>query len=104
MPQDRPRDGEDVLERKKSTTRRPRRYKVLLHNDDYTTMDLVVHILMAVFNKPRAEAVHVMLTVHHQGMGVAGVFDRDVAETKVTAATAVARENGAPLKVTMEPA
>ena len=104
MPGERPKGGEDVLERKKSSTKRPRRYQVLLHNDDYTTMDLVVHILMSVFNKARAEAIHVMLTVHHKGRGVAGVYDRDVAETKVAAATGIARDNGAPLKVTMEPA
>jgi len=103
MPGERPKGGEDVLERKKSSTRRPRRYQVLLHNDDYTTMDLVVHILMSVFNKDRAAAVHVMLTVHHKGRGVAGVYDRDLAETKVALATEMAREVGAPLKVTMEP-
>jgi len=103
MSKDHARGDEDVLERKKSKVKRPRRYKVLLHNDDYTTMELVVHILTEVFHKQRAEAVHIMLTVHHKGMGVAGVYDRDTAETKVQAAMEIAQENGAPLMVTMEP-
>ena len=103
MPKDQTRGDQDVLERRKSKVKQPRRYKVLLHNDDFTTMELVVHILISVFHKPRAEAFHIMLTVHHKGIGVAGVYDRDTAETKVAAATELARGQGAPLKVTMEP-
>jgi ATP-dependent Clp protease adaptor protein ClpS len=90
-----------VEERKKP--RRPRRWKVLLHNDDYTTMEFVVHILMKHFRKPPAEATHIMLQVHYKGVGLAGVYPRDVAETRVAEATDEAREQGMPLKLTVEP-
>jgi len=92
-----------VLIREKDETKRPRRWKVLLHNDDYTTMAFVVHVLIKHFDKSPAEATHVMLQVHHKGIGVAGVYPRDVAETKVAHVTGEARENEMPLKVTAEP-
>jgi len=81
----------------------PPLYKVLLHNDDYTTMEFVVHILMEHFQKSRTEAVAVMLHVHTKGVGVAGVFTRDVAETKSQKVMALAREHGMPLLCTTEP-
>ncbi len=93
-----------VKERKRAKTQKPRQYHVLFHNDDYTTMELVIEILVHIFNKNETEATHIMLTVHHKGVGVAGVYTRDVAETKVMESTEVARDRGAPLKVTMEPA
>jgi ATP-dependent Clp protease adaptor protein ClpS len=83
--------------------RRPQRFKVLLHNDDYTSMEFVVRVLIEHFHKPPAEATHVMLQVHHKGIGVAGVYPRDVAETKVAEVTAEARANGMPLLLTAEP-
>ncbi|HVT58250.1 MAG TPA: ATP-dependent Clp protease adaptor ClpS [Thermoanaerobaculia bacterium] len=82
---------------------RPRRFKVLLHNDDYTSMEFVIHILVKHFAKPPAEAAHIMLQVHHKGLGVAGVYPRDVAETKIAEVTAEARDNGMPLLLTAEP-
>jgi ATP-dependent Clp protease adaptor protein ClpS len=82
---------------------RPRRFKVLLHNDDFTSMEFVVRILIEHFHKPPAEATHVMLQVHHKGIGVAGVYPRDVAETKVAEVTAEARAQGMPLLLTAEP-
>lgn len=99
-----PEQESDVATEKRRKTRRPRRWKVLLHNDDYTTMDFVVHVLMTHFHKSPPEATHVMLQVHHKGVGVAGVYTKDVAETKVAEALAEARENGMPLLLTIEPA
>ncbi|WP_028574089.1 ATP-dependent Clp protease adapter ClpS [Desulfonatronovibrio hydrogenovorans] len=80
----------------------PRRYKVLLHNDDYTTMDFVIHVLKTVFNKTEGEAVQIMLNVHKNGIGVCGVYTAEVAETKVVAVKNMARKEGYPLKCTME--
>lgn len=94
---------EQVQVAERTKTKRPRRFKVLLHNDDYTTMDFVVFVLVKHFQKTPTEATHIMLQVHHKGSGVAGVYTRDVAETKVAAATAEARENGMPLVLTAEP-
>jgi ATP-dependent Clp protease adaptor protein ClpS len=99
-----PKDGGSVLERKRVKTEKPRQYQVLFHNDDYTTMELVVEILVSIFNKTETEANHIMLTVHHKGVGLAGVYTKDVAETKVMESTELAQSCGAPLKVTMEPA
>jgi ATP-dependent Clp protease adaptor protein ClpS len=96
------RDEELSLEERKKT-RRPRRFRVLLHNDDYTTMEFVIHVLMEHFGKPPAEATAVMLQVHQKGVGVAGVYSREVAETKVAEVTEEARANGMPLKLTTEP-
>jgi ATP-dependent Clp protease adaptor protein ClpS len=93
---------EGVATEERRKTQKPRRFKVLLHNDDYTTMEFVVHILMKHFKKPPAEAVHIMLQVHHEGVGVAGAYPKDVAETKVAEVTAEAQENGMPLRVTAE--
>jgi ATP-dependent Clp protease adaptor protein ClpS len=99
----RPGDGEKVQERKKEKTEQPKLWKVLLHNDDYTTMEYVVLVLMEFFHKDETEAVTVMLHVHTKGVGIAGVYTRDVAETKVAEVTAHAEENGMPLLVTAEP-
>lgn len=94
--------GLAVEERKK--TRRPRRWKVLIYNDDYTSMEFVVYVLIKHFRKAPAEATHVMLQVHQKGLGVAGLYPRDVAETKVAEVTAEARENGMPLRLEARPA
>ncbi|OFW06155.1 MAG: hypothetical protein A3I61_18445 [Acidobacteria bacterium RIFCSPLOWO2_02_FULL_68_18] len=82
---------------------RPRMWRVLLHNDDYTTQDFVVLVLEAVFHKPRPEAFAIMMSVHQSGIGVAGVFTHEVAETKVKAALHLAEQHEFPLLVTMEP-
>ena len=81
----------------------PRLWKVLLHNDDYTTQEFVVYVLETVFNKPQAEAFAIMMRVHQSGLGIAGIYTRDVAETKVKAARQLAEQNEFPLLVTMEP-
>jgi ATP-dependent Clp protease adaptor protein ClpS len=81
----------------------PPLYKVLLHNDDYTTMEFVVLVLMKFFHKTETEATHIMLSVHHKGHGVAGVYTKDVAETKVAEVQDYAKEHGMPLRLTVEP-
>ena len=80
----------------------PPMYKVMLLNDDYTTMEFVVEVLVYVFKKSADEAMRIMLNVHHRGIGVCGVYPHEVAETKVKTVEALARENGFPLKCIME--
>ena len=82
---------------------RPRLWRVLLHNDDYTTQDFVVWILETIFHKPRGEAFAIMMSVHKSGMGLAGVYTFDIAGTKVKATKQLAEEHEFPLLVTMEP-
>jgi ATP-dependent Clp protease adaptor protein ClpS len=96
------RDEEFAVEERRKP-KRPRRWRVILHNDDYTTMEFVVHILTTHFHKSAAEATQVMLQVHRKGVGVAGVYSKEVAETKVAEVTDEARAEGMPLKVTAEP-
>ncbi len=84
------------------TLAEPPLYKVLLHNDDYTTMDFVVEILRTVFHKSNEEAVRIMLNVHHQGIGLCGLYPREIAESKVDLVERLARERGFPLKCSME--
>ena len=95
--------GGEVLERTKHETKRPELYKVLLLNDDYTTMDFVVEVLESIFNKQPAEAFRIMMMVHTQGKGLCGVYPYEIAETKVEAVINRARDNGFPLKAAMEP-
>ncbi len=99
------RDNEGVVSsEKKQQSRRPFMYKVLLHNDDYTTMDFVVMILEKIFHKSITEASQIMLNIHEQGRGVAGVYPRDVAETKMILVFDLARQNEYPLKCSLEKA
>ena len=88
--------------RTKPKTARPPMFKVILLNDDYTPMEFVVEVLKAVFHKPHAEATRIMLHVHQNGMGVAGVFPYEIAETKVRTVEELARQAEYPLKCTME--
>ena len=94
----------DVDVRADREIKEPPMYKVLLHNDDYTTMDFVVQVLMLVFHKSVEQATQIMMNVHKRGVGVCGLFTYEVAETKVETVTRLARENGHPLKCTMEKA
>jgi ATP-dependent Clp protease adaptor protein ClpS len=80
----------------------PPMYKVLLHNDDFTTKAFVVAILGEIFNKSPEEATHLMWHIHRNKVGVCGIYPQEVAETKIAQVTTLARENGFPLKTTME--
>lgn len=106
MPND-PREKEDregdLATEKKRKVEKIRPYKVVLHNDDYTTMEFVVHVLMKFFHKTETEATHIMLSVHHKGHGVAGLYTKDVAETKVAQVQDYAKDSGMPLRLTAEP-
>ena len=97
--------GESLLAETRSTEKvqRPRMWRVLLHNDDYTTQEFVVWVLETVFQKPRGEAFAIMMSVHRSGLGIAGVFTHDVAQTKMKKTQQLAEEHEYPLLVTMEP-
>jgi len=86
----------------KKKTKKPPLYKVILLNDDYTTMDFVVQIIEYVFHKSREEAVQIMLNVHRKGKGICGVYTREIAETKVKMVHELARKNNFPLRCTIE--
>jgi ATP-dependent Clp protease adaptor protein ClpS len=93
----------DTKAKDKSSIKRPHRYKVLLLNDDFTTREFVVDILEEVYRKNREQAVSVMLNIHEQGKGVAGVYVKSIAETKISTTHKLARDHGFPLKCAMEP-
>lgn len=82
--------------------REPRRYRVLLHNDDYTTMEFVVEVLVTIFHKNLEEATAIMLTVHERGMAVCGVYTAEIAETRISRVHDKARKAGFPLRCSME--
>lgn len=94
----------DVKLATKKKTKKPKMYKVIIYNDDYTTMEFVVEILVAIFNKPRAEATQIMLDVHKKGKGICGVYTYDIAVTKVNQVHKFARLNEFPLKSDIEEA
>jgi ATP-dependent Clp protease adaptor protein ClpS len=96
------REGTGLAER--TRLQEPRLYRVMLLNDDYTTMDFVVKVIMAVFHRGAAEATRIMLDVHQKGRGVVGTYTRDVAVTKVAQVHEMARENEFPLRATAEEA
>jgi ATP-dependent Clp protease adaptor protein ClpS len=94
--------GDSVKERVTTQKKEPDLYKVILLNDDYTTMEFVVNVLESVFQKSPAEAYRVMMAVHTQGRGIAGIYPWEVAETKADAVISLARESGFPLKAVTE--
>ncbi len=80
----------------------PKKYKVVLHNDDYTTMDFVIFVLTTIFHKTSSEATQVMVEVHEKGKGVCGVFTREIGKAKVNQVAIAAKQNGFPLLATLE--
>ncbi len=104
MADEKPKTGGEVLEKTKPKTKKPRLYKVLLHNDDYTTMQFVIEVLESIFQKSPAEAYRIMMHVHTRGLGLCGVYPYEVAETKVGLVHDRAQEQGFPLRASMEEA
>ena len=97
-------DGDLAVQTAKPKLKRPPLYKVMLMNDDFTPMDFVVEILTDYFNMTEEKATQIMLEVHTKGMGICGVYSKDVADTKVTIVNDYARENHHPLMCAMEEA
>jgi len=102
MPTYDPDAQEGVISETRDEVREPSMYKVFIHNDDYTTMEFVVEVLMEVFYKSMEEAATIMLKVHNEGAGLCGVYTYEVAETKVDTVQTLAQGRGFPLKCTME--
>ncbi|HNX31150.1 MAG TPA: ATP-dependent Clp protease adaptor ClpS [Holophaga sp.] len=98
-----PRSGAATKTRARPRLQTPSLWKVILHNDDYTTQEFVVWILETVFRKPEAEAVRIMLDVHKRGKGIAGIYPYDIADTKVAQVKAAAEQQEFPLLCTLEP-
>lgn len=94
---------EDVLVKEREKTKIPPKYKVIFHNDDFTPMEFVTEVLVQLFHHSPAAATRIMLTVHRTGIGVAGIYSREIAESKAQKTTQVAREYQYPLLVTTEP-
>ena len=92
-----------VKERENINIKEPRRYKVVIHNDDFTTMEFVVKVLTAVFYKSTPEAESLMLSVHNSGSAVVGIYSYDIARSKINKATTRARDEGYPLRLTLVP-
>ena len=95
--------GDVAVDTADPIVKEPPKYAVILHNDDYTTMEFVIEVLQRFFQKTHEEATRIMLSVHHQGKGVAGIYSFEIAETKVMQVTKHARQNGHPLMCTAEP-
>ena len=102
MPNRESQQGTDVLTEQKQKLQKPPLYKVLLHNDNFTTMEFVVYVLMNPCHHSEADAIRIMLQVHHQDLGIAGVYTFEVAETKVSKVAQLAREHDYPLLCTLE--
>jgi len=96
--------GDAIKERVRTEKKEPALYKVVLLNDDYTTMEFVIHVLEEVFQKSPAESYQIMMHVHVNGRGLAGMYPWEVAETKAETVIAMAREAGFPLKAVTEEA
>lgn len=93
-----------IEEKEKIKVKKPKHYKIIMHNDDFTTMEFVVDILMTVFNKDINESNKIMMDVHKVGKGIVGIYPYDIAATKVAVALGMAKEEGFPFNITIEEA
>lgn len=91
-----------LSQKSKIKVKKPKQYKVIMHNDDYTSMEFVIEVLTSIFNKKLPEAQQIMLSVHKAGKGVAGIYSYDIAMTKANTAMAWAKEEGFPFKLSVE--
>ena len=98
-----PNSQSQIKERQRTDIREPRRYKVIIYNDDFTSMEFVVMVLVQVFFKSEEEANALMLKVHHSDKAVVGIYTYDIAVSKARKATNMAREQGFPLRLSVEP-
>jgi len=95
-------DGTQLREKEETRTREPDMFRVVLLNDDYTTMDFVVWVIQEIFHKPAAEATRIMMDVHKKGKGIVGVYSYDIARTKAVQVKQLAKENEYPLECVVE--
>lgn len=101
---DRDRDGgTQTLARPEQQTKRPKLYRVVMHNDDFTTQEFVIHVIVYYFRKDPTEAAALMLQVHTKGKAIVGLYTKDIAETKSEQVMDYARDHGHPLMLTVEP-
>lgn len=98
-----PQEQSNIKERQKTIYKEPRRYKVIIHNDDFTTMDFVVKVLRDIFFMNEQDAETLMMQVHNKGQAVVGIYSYDIAQTKSQKAIKMARENGFPLRLSVKP-
>ncbi len=99
-----PAGGTRAAEESRAKTGSPPLFRVIMHNDDFTSMEFVVEMLEKIFHKPPTEANQIMLNIHFKGMGICGIFPAEIAETKIDRVHARARSEGFPLRCSMEPA
>ena len=102
MPAKSPKTDSDTVVQERVRTQKPKMYRVILLNDDYTTMDFVVFVLQIIFLKSPSEAMQIMLQVHKSGIGVAGIFSKQIAEAKIEQVHQRAQSEGHPLRCDME--
>ena len=98
-----PQEQSNIKERQKNIYKEPHRYKVIIHNDDFTTMDFVVKVLRDIFFMNEQDAETLMMQVHNTGQAVVGIYSYDIAQTKSQKAIKMARENGFPLRLSVKP-
>ncbi len=103
MAEDQSQGDSGVAVKEKQKVKRPTMYQVMLHNDDYTTMEFVIFVLKKFFKKDDAAAQQIMLKVHHEGLGVCGVYTKEIAEMKVQSVNSYSKKKGHPLKSSCEP-